>query len=116
MPTVSFNTQLPDYEILAELGRGNTRVLKARHIPTGEIVAIKQYAFATDAETLQRFERESQIMTRINHPNVVRVREVQLGATMPYVVMDFVGQVQSHLFAHQYEGLIKKSRLKGRGK
>lgn len=30
------------------------------------------------------------------------------------VVIDFVGQVQSHLFAHQYEALIKKSRLKGR--
>lgn len=30
------------------------------------------------------------------------------------VVIDFVGQVQSHLFAHQYEGLIKKARLKGR--
>ncbi len=29
------------------------------------------------------------------------------------VMMDFIGQVQSHLFAHQYEGLIKKSRLKG---
>ena len=90
MPTVSFNTHLPDYEVLSELGRGNTRVLKARHLPTGELVAIKQYAFATDAETLQRFERESQIMTQINHPNVVRVREVQLGAAMPYVVMDFV--------------------------
>ncbi|MBO0947725.1 serine/threonine-protein kinase [Fibrella forsythiae] len=90
MPTVSFNTHLPDYEVLAELGRGNTRVLKARHVPTGDIVAIKQYAFATDDDTLRRFERESQIMTQINHPNVVRVREVQLGAAMPYVVMDFV--------------------------
>jgi preprotein translocase subunit SecY len=30
------------------------------------------------------------------------------------VLMDFVAQVQSHLFAHQYEGLIKKSRLKGK--
>lgn len=90
MPTVSFNTHLPDYEVLAELGRGNTRVLKARHLLSGDIVAIKQYAFATDAETLQRFERESQIMTQINHPNVVRVRDVQLGAAMPYVVMDFV--------------------------
>lgn len=30
------------------------------------------------------------------------------------VVMDTIGQVQTHLFAHQYEGLIKKSRLKGR--
>ncbi len=30
------------------------------------------------------------------------------------VTMDTVGQVQSHLFAHQYEGLIKKSKLGGR--
>ena len=29
------------------------------------------------------------------------------------VTMDTVGQVQSHLLAHQYEGLIKKSRLRG---
>ncbi len=30
------------------------------------------------------------------------------------VTMDFVGQVQSHLFAHQYEGLIKKAKLHSR--
>lgn len=32
------------------------------------------------------------------------------------VTMDTVAQIQSHLLAHQYEGLIKKSRLKGRNK
>src|SRR6478609_1060121 len=31
------------------------------------------------------------------------------------VTMDTVAQIQSHLFAHQYEGLIKKARLGGRG-
>ena len=30
------------------------------------------------------------------------------------VTLDTVNQIQSHLLAHQYEGLIKKSRLKGR--
>lgn len=30
------------------------------------------------------------------------------------VTMDTVAQVHSHLLAHQYEGLIKKARLKGR--
>jgi len=30
------------------------------------------------------------------------------------VTMDFVAQVQSHLLAHQYEGLLRKSRLRGR--
>jgi preprotein translocase subunit SecY len=29
------------------------------------------------------------------------------------VTMDTVAQIQSHLIAHQYEGLIKKSKLRG---
>jgi preprotein translocase subunit SecY len=32
------------------------------------------------------------------------------------VTMDTVAQVQSHLLAHQYEGLIKKTRIKGRSR
>ena len=32
------------------------------------------------------------------------------------VTMDTVTQIQSHLLAHQYEGLIKKARVKGRGR
>jgi preprotein translocase subunit SecY len=32
------------------------------------------------------------------------------------VTMDTVAQVQSHLLAHQYEGLIKKAKLRGRGR
>jgi len=32
------------------------------------------------------------------------------------VTMDTVTQIQSHLLAHQYEGLIRKGRVKGRGR
>ena len=32
------------------------------------------------------------------------------------VTMDTVTQIQSHLIAHQYEGLMKKARVKGRGR
>ena len=32
------------------------------------------------------------------------------------VTMDTVTQIQSHLLAHQYEGLIKKGRVRGRGR
>jgi preprotein translocase subunit SecY len=32
------------------------------------------------------------------------------------VTMDTVAQVQGHLLAHQYEGLVKKSKLKGRAR
>ena len=30
------------------------------------------------------------------------------------VTMDTVAQIHSHMLAHQYEGLIKKSKLRGR--
>jgi preprotein translocase subunit SecY len=32
------------------------------------------------------------------------------------VTMDTVAQIQSHLLSHQYEGLIKKSKLRGKGR
>jgi len=32
------------------------------------------------------------------------------------VTMDTVGQIHSHLMAHQYEGLLKKSKLRGKGR
>lgn len=90
MPTVSFNTQFPGYTILGELGRGNARVLKARHIDSGTLVAIKHFAFNTDADTLRRFQQESEIMTRIAHPNIVGVREIRLDAPLPYLVMELI--------------------------
>ncbi|MCX6215077.1 serine/threonine-protein kinase [Spirosoma sp.] len=90
MTTVRFNTQFPGYEILSELGRSNARILKARHLDTGELVAIKHFALNTDAETLRRFQRESAIMTSIAHPNIVKVREVQLEAELPFIVMELI--------------------------
>ncbi|MBC3788749.1 serine/threonine protein kinase [Spirosoma utsteinense] len=90
MPTVSINTHFPGYEIIGEIGRSNARVLKARHLDTGDLVAIKHFALNTDAETLRRFRLESQLMTDIRHPNVVRVREVQLDMAMPFIVMEWI--------------------------
>lgn len=86
--TVSFNTQFPGYEILGELSRSNARVLKARHLATGDLVAIKHFSLTTDADTLRRFERESTLMARLAHPNIVKVRETRLDAELPFIVMD----------------------------
>ena len=90
MTTTSVNTDFPGYEILAEIGRSNARVVKARHIASGNLVAIKHFAIDTDAETLARFAREADIMTSINHPNVVKIREVNLIAALPFIAMDYV--------------------------
>ncbi len=90
MTTVSFNADFPGYDILGELGRSNARVLKARHQATGDLVAIKHFTTGTDPETLRRFGREADIMTGISHPNVVKIREVNLAAAFPFIVMEYV--------------------------
>ncbi len=43
-----------------------------------------------------------------NHPILTRM------PIMVPVTMDMVAKIHSHLLVHQYEGLIKKSKLKGR--
>lgn len=101
--TTSFNQYFPGYEIMGELGRGNARVLKVRHRESGRLFAIKHFAFNTDAETLRRFQQESEIMTAIRHPHIVKVVDVHLDAELPYIVMDLV------------EGGDLRRRLKDRG-
>lgn len=60
--TVTHQAQLPGYEIRGELGRSNARVLKAHHLQTGDLVAIKHFYQNTDPETLSRFKQESRMM------------------------------------------------------
>src|SRR5690349_15597442 len=90
MATSIFKEYFRGYEILGELGRVNARVLKARHKYTGELVAIKHFAFNTEPDALRRFQRESEIMKSIQHDNIVKIIEVHLDAELPYIVMQLV--------------------------
>src|ERR1700712_3075667 len=102
MATSIFREYFTGYEILGELGRGNARVLKARSIASGALVAIKHFAFNTDADTLRRFQRESEIMKSIAHDYIVKIIEVHLDAELPYIVMELIegGDLRSLLKTH----------------
>lgn len=102
MATSIFKEYFKGYEILGELGRGNARVLKGRSIQTGELVAIKHFAFNTEPDTLRRFQRESEIMKSIQHEYIVKIIEVHLDAELPYIVMQLVegGDLRSLLKMH----------------
>ncbi|AXY77351.1 serine/threonine protein kinase [Paraflavitalea soli] len=102
MATSIFREYFKGYEILGELGRGNARVLKARSLQTGELVAIKHFAFNTEPDTLRRFQRESEIMKSIQHEYIVKIIEVHLDAELPYIVMQLVegGDLRSLLRMH----------------
>ena len=90
MATSIFKEYFKGYEILGELGRGNARVLKARSIHTGELVAIKHFSFNTEPDALRRFQRESEIMKSIAHDYIVKIIEVHLDAELPYIVMQLI--------------------------
>ena len=102
MATSIFREYFKGYEILGEIGRGNARVLKARHLDSGNLVAIKHFAFNTDADTLRRFQRESEIMKSIQHDHIVKIVDVHLDAELPYIVMQLIegGDVRRLLKEH----------------
>jgi serine/threonine protein kinase len=90
MATSIFKEYFKGYEILGELGRGNARVLKAKNVHSGELVAIKHFAFNSEPDAIRRFQRESEIMKSIQHENIVKIFEVHLDAELPYIVMQLV--------------------------
>ena len=83
-----------EYEIIRELGIGGTAIVYlARKRSTGDEVAIKliRAAYLEDPEAIARFEREARLASRLDHPNVVPIREVlPLGAGGVALIMAHV--------------------------
>jgi serine/threonine-protein kinase len=83
------------YVVVDRLGRGgNSIVFKARHrLVPGRFVALKTLntrSLHNGAEALVRFRREIEIVTRLDHPNVVRAHDVIETRTGLYLVLEFV--------------------------
>lgn len=84
-----------DYRILQEIGRGGMGAVYRAERADEEFkktVAIKILKRGTDTdEVLRRFQRERQILARLEHPNIARLLDA--GTTedgLPYFVMEFV--------------------------
>ncbi|CAI5737158.1 unnamed protein product [Hyaloperonospora brassicae] len=68
----------PNYSIECVLGQGSYgQVVRCKHLPTGEIVAIKkiQNVFS-DPIDAKRILRELCIVRQLRHPNIVQIREI----------------------------------------
>ncbi len=91
-----FINPLPGYELVKKIGNGSS----------GVILLVKQGArkFAlkmlrhdlhgnqSNKEQIERFLREAEILSRIDHPNVVKIYESGLSAngSIPYILMEYV--------------------------
>lgn len=82
------------YELRRDLGRGGMgRVFEVRHRDRPDHpLALKQLhpLIATTPRALERFRREGELLAKLDHPNIVKVRDVDGDASPPYLVMDLV--------------------------
>lgn len=85
---------LPQYEIEALLGRGGMgAVYRGKQAALDRPVAIKLLPaeLATDAEFVNRFQREARTLAKLQHPGIVAVHDFgQTSAGHLYFVMEFV--------------------------
>jgi serine/threonine-protein kinase len=81
------------YRVIEAMASGSMGVVyKAERVPVGKLVAIKflHAPFANDSEFLGRFERETRVMSKLNHPNCVSVVDFGVWDGAPYLVMEYV--------------------------
>lgn len=77
------------YHVLEELGRGvHAVVMKGRHKVTGERVAIKCVEKANMRR--RQLAREIEILTTVNHPNVISLKDVFEDDKTVYLVLELV--------------------------
>jgi hypothetical protein len=83
----------PGYEILGLLGRGGMGVVyKARCLARNGVVALKMIRDddPSDPELLARFRSETEVVSRLRHPNIVEIYQVGEYQGRPFLALEYV--------------------------
>jgi tetratricopeptide (TPR) repeat protein/tRNA A-37 threonylcarbamoyl transferase component Bud32 len=95
--------EIPDYEILQELGRGGMGVVyQARHVPLKRLVALKMIRVGELAgpDELARFRTEAEAAARLQHPNIVQIHEIGEHKGLPFLALEFVSGTNLARYLH----------------
>ncbi|MFT7518909.1 MAG: tetratricopeptide (TPR) repeat protein [Kiritimatiellia bacterium] len=95
-------SRIGNYIFLREVGSGGmARVLLAKD-PGGQLVALKVLRKSRFKTGLHRFRREFRALSRVNHPNVIRVEAYGDLFGHPYIAMEFVDGPDLHSLIRQF--------------
>src|ERR1051326_3358330 len=90
---IAVGQQLGSLEITALLGKGGMgEVYRARDTKLKREVAIKILPdeFARDADRINRFQREAEVLASLNHPNIAAIHDLQHSGDTQFLVMELV--------------------------
>jgi len=79
------------YRILGELGQGGLgTIYKALDTRLNRVVAIKVFLpYFRDAEFVRRFQHEADVLSRLAHPNIVKIFEYEEAEGLTYLVTEY---------------------------
>jgi dipeptidyl aminopeptidase/acylaminoacyl peptidase len=91
--SITPGSRIGPYEVTSPLGEGGMGVVyRARDTQLQRQVALKLLPdhFANDADRLNRFEREAQVLASLNHPNIAQIYGLEKTGSGSCIVMELV--------------------------
>ncbi len=86
-------TRLGQYEIIEEIGKGGMATVYRAYQPSADrFVAVKviHRAISADPVSLERFQREARLVTKLEHPHLLPIYDYDGANDPPYIVMRYL--------------------------
>ena len=84
------------YRVQARVGTGGMgAVYRVEHVRMGKVAAMKvlHRELAGDPQVVRRFRREVEVVSRLNHPNIVQTFDFGYWDGLLYLIMEFVREI-----------------------